>query len=155
MNAAHLAPEGQRTEADGGDSGRAGGLVVGLRATITHQVGDPDTAIALGSGDVLVLGTPRLLALAEAACVAAVAPHLQRGQTTVGTSVSMEHKRPSPLGTRVEVEAELTSVDGRRLGFVFIAYVQGTGEDAVVGAGTVERVLVDRNRFLHRAGAGG
>jgi fluoroacetyl-CoA thioesterase len=128
-------------------------LAAGLRATVTHQVGDADTAVALGSGDVLVLGTPRLLALAEAACVAAVAPHLPAGQTTVGTSVSLEHKRPSPLGTQVEVEAELASVDGRRLGFVFIAYGHGTGEEAVVGAGTAERVLVDRDRFLARAAA--
>ena len=35
-------------------------------------VGEEDTAIAAGSGDVPVLATPRLLALAEAASVAAM-----------------------------------------------------------------------------------
>jgi fluoroacetyl-CoA thioesterase len=122
-------------------------LTVGLRASITADVTDADTAQALGSGDVPVLGTPRLLALAEAACVAAVAPQLGEGQTTVGTAVSLEHKRASPIGARIEVEAELAGIEGRRLFFNFIAYGPGTGDDAVIGAGTAERMLVDRDRF--------
>ncbi len=131
------------------------GLTVGLRATVSAEVTEADTAAALGSGDVPVLGTPRLLALAEAASVAAVAPQLAPGQTTVGTAASLEHRRPSPVGTQIEVESELTEIDGRRCVFMFIAYGPGTGEDAVIGAGTVERVLLDRDRFLARAGAAG
>ncbi len=138
-------------------------LEVGLRATITADVTDDDTAQALGSGDVPVLGTPRLLSLAEAACVAAVAPNLGEGQTTVGTAVSLEHKRASPVGASLEVEAELTRIDGRRIWFNFIAYGPGTGDDApaggddppdppavVIGAGTLERMVVDTGRFLAR-----
>ena len=68
-----------------------------------------------------VLGTPRLLALAEAATVAAVAPHLADGLTTVGTAVTLEHRQASPVGAEIVVEAELTEVDGRRLVFGFIA----------------------------------
>ncbi|HXP20485.1 MAG TPA: thioesterase [Streptosporangiaceae bacterium] len=128
-------------------------LSVGLRATVSAEVTEADTAVALGSGDVAVLGTPRLLALAEAASVAAVAPQLAPGQTTVGTAVSLEHKRPTLPGVQIEVDAELTEIDGRRLVFMFIAYGPGTGDDAVIGAGTVERVLLDRARFLARAGA--
>jgi fluoroacetyl-CoA thioesterase len=134
-------------------TGDQSGLAVGLRATVSAEVTDGDTAVALGSGDVPVLGTPRLLALAEAASVAAISPHLAPGQTTVGTSVSLEHRRPSPLGDHIEVEAELTEIDGRRLVFMFIAYGPGTDDDAVIGAGTVERVLLDRARFLAKAGS--
>jgi fluoroacetyl-CoA thioesterase len=123
-------------------------VAVGLRATITAEVTDADTSQVLGSGTVPVLGTPRLLALAEAACVAAVAPQLEEGQTTVGTAASLEHKRASPVGARIEVEAELAGIEGRRLFFNFIAYGPGTGDEAVIGAGTVERMLVDRDRFL-------
>jgi predicted thioesterase len=130
------------------------GLEVGLRATITADVTEADTAQALGSGDVPVLGTPRLLALAEAACVAAVAPNLDDGQTTVGVAVSLEHKRASPVNESVEVEAELTRIDGRRLWFNFIAYAPEEGDDVVIGAGTVERVLVDAERFLARVRRG-
>ena len=95
-----------------------------------------------------VLGTPRLLALAEAACVAAIAPQLGAGQTTVGVAVSLEHKRASPIGAPIEVEAELAGIEGRRFFFNFIAYGAGTGDEAVIGGGTVERMLVDRDRFL-------
>jgi fluoroacetyl-CoA thioesterase len=126
-------------------------VAVGLRATITAEVTEADTAEALGSGDLPVLGTPRLLALAEAACIAAVAPALEAGQTTVGTAVSLEHRRPSLIGTPLEIEAELTEIDGRRLVFMFIAYGPGAGDEAVIGAGTAERVLVDVARFLARA----
>jgi predicted thioesterase len=128
-------------------------VTVGLRATVRAAVTEADTATAMGSGDVPVLATPRLLALAEAAACAAVAPQLADGLTTVGTSVSLEHRRASPLGTEVVVEAELTEVDGSRLVFGFIARVGGTDDDVVLGAGTVERVVLDRARFIARARA--
>src|SRR5258708_2089772 len=114
---------------------------------------EADAAAAMGSGDVPVLATPRLLALAEAAAVAAVAPQLADGLTSVGTSVSLEHRRASPLGAEIVVEAELTEVNGSRLVFGFIARVDGTDEDLVLGAGTVERVVVDRARFISRTSA--
>ena len=150
--------------------GQVSGLAVGLRATVRAVVSQADTAASMGSGDVPVLATPRLLALAEAATVAAVAPHLGAGQTSVGTAARLEHRRPSPLGAELWVEAELTQVDGPRLVFMFIA--RGTvpaagdragagagcgggaggadGDDEVIGAGTVERVVLNRERFLAR-----
>jgi fluoroacetyl-CoA thioesterase len=131
-------------------------LAPGLRASVRLVVTDTDTATAMGSGDVPVLATPRLLALAEAASVAAVTPSLESGVTSVGTSVAMEHKRASAIGAEVVVEAELTEVEGRRLVFRFIAWQQradgsARDEDNVVGAGTVERVLVDRDGFVRHA----
>lgn len=131
-------------------------LAPGLLSFVRIVVADSDTAVELGSGDVPVLGTPRLLALAEAAAVAAIRPSLEPGVTSVGTSAVLEHKRPSPVGAEVVVEAELTEVDGRRLVFRFIARqkrLPGSpdDQDAVVGAGTLERVLVDRDRFVSRA----
>jgi fluoroacetyl-CoA thioesterase len=138
-------------------------VAAGLRASVSAVVVDADTAIQAGSGDVPVLATPRLLALAEAATVAAISPHLPQGVTSVGTSASLEHRRASPIGAELVVEAELTEIDGRRLVFSFIARESGHqtgvpdddgGDDRVVGAGTVERVLVDRQAFLARAAGG-
>ena len=142
------------------------GLAVGLRATVRHVVTEADTAIQAGSGDVPVLATPRLLALAEAACVAALESQLDPGMTSVGTGVAMEHRRASPVGTEIEVEAELTELAGRRLVFSFIARhvrpgagggpaASGSDEagDLVAGAGTVARIVVDRDKFLARANA--
>ena len=110
-------------------------------------MGGADTAAALGSGDVPVLGTPRLLALAEAATVRALDGALAPGQTSVGTSVRLEHTTASPVGMRITVTAELTGVDGRRLTFSIEAKdAHGT----VAALGTVERVVVDRDKFLGR-----
>jgi fluoroacetyl-CoA thioesterase len=141
-------------------------MAVGERATVQVVVTEADTAIAMGSGDVPVLATPRLLALAEAACVAALVPHLPEGMTSVGTAVSLEHRRACPVGAEVTVEAELTELEGRRLVCSFIARQTGppaapsaavpadsgdAGEELVIGAGTLERVVVDRAKFLGRA----
>jgi predicted thioesterase len=145
--------------------GDAMGLAVGLRASVRHVVTEADTAVRAGSGDVPVLATPRLLALAEAACVAALEAHLGAGMTSVGTGVALEHRRASPVGTEIEVEAELTELAGRRLVFAFIArHVRprsaarpdGAGPDGdeeVAGAGSVQRIVVDRARFLAQAAA--
>jgi fluoroacetyl-CoA thioesterase len=144
--------------------GDAMGLAAGLRATVRHVVTEADTAIEAGSGDVPVLATPRLLALAEAACVAALESHLDEGMTSVGTGVGLEHRQPSPVGAEIEVEAELTELTGRKLVFGFVArHVRPRSggppgsdtdgdEDLVVGGGTVERIVVDRATFLARAG---
>jgi fluoroacetyl-CoA thioesterase len=122
-------------------------LTVGRQAEVTVETGPRDTAAALGSGDVPVLGTPRLLALAEAATVQALDGALMPGQTSVGTSVRLEHTAASPVGMRVTVTAQLTRVDGRRVTFAIEAVDAG---GTVVGLGTVERVVVDRAKFLAR-----
>jgi fluoroacetyl-CoA thioesterase len=123
------------------------GLEPGLSARVTLTVTEADTAQALGSGDVPVLATPRLLALAEAATVRATARYLPVGTTTVGTRVQLEHLSATPIGGTVEVAATLSTVDGRRLGFAVSAH---DGE-TLAARGTVERVLVDRERFLTKA----
>ncbi|MFF4624365.1 thioesterase family protein [Nonomuraea jabiensis] len=121
-------------------------LAPGLRAQLLIMVEVEDTAKKVGSGDVPVLATPRLLALAEAATVQAVEKHLAPGETSVGTRVELEHLAASPLGTHVQVGVELTEVDGRRLVFAFEAH----DKHAVVGRGTIERIIVDRAKFLAR-----
>jgi fluoroacetyl-CoA thioesterase len=119
---------------------------VGAAARVELVVTAADTAVALGSGDVEVLATPRLVALTEEATVRAVAPGLAAGQTTVGTRVELEHMAATPIGRTVEAEAWLVEVDGRRLAFVVEAHEGST----VVARGRVERVVVDRQRFLDR-----
>ena len=120
---------------------------VGAAAQLELTVTDADTAQALGSGDVPVLATPRVLALAEAATVRALARHLATGTTTVGSRIDLEHLAPTPVGHTVISQARLAKVDGRRLTFE----VTVRDGDAVVAQVRVERVLVDRQRFLAAA----
>ncbi|HVD13731.1 MAG TPA: hotdog domain-containing protein [Actinomycetota bacterium] len=122
-------------------------LAPGLRAGFDHTVADQDTAVALGSGDVPVLGTPRVLALAERATVAAVAGAIGPGATTVGTRVELEHLAASVVGAAVRVTAELERVDGRRLEFA----VELRDGARLAARGRVTRVLVDRDAFLATA----
>jgi predicted thioesterase len=119
----------------------------GLAASASHVVTDSDTAIAHGSGDVPVLATPRVVALAEAATCAAVAPHITPDLTTVGTHVALDHLFPTPVGGTVHVEAVLEAVDGRRLTFG----VRVRDDERDVARGTVVRTLVTRERFVERA----
>jgi predicted thioesterase len=124
---------------------------VGASAQLELTVTDADTAQAVGSGDVPVLATPRVLALAEAATVRALARRLESGTTTVGTRVELSHRAPTPVGRTVRAVATLAGVDGRRLTFE-VSVSEG---DTVVAEARVERVLVDRSRFLATAFGGG
>ena len=119
----------------------------GLTARVELTVTDADTAQALGSGDVPVLGTPRVLALAEAATVACTARQLPGGVTTVGTRAEVEHRAATPVGRHVTAQATLAKVDGRRLLFE-VAVKDG---DTLVAEVRVERVMLDRQRFIQKA----
>jgi fluoroacetyl-CoA thioesterase len=112
-------------------------------ATIETVVTDSDTARALGSGDVDVLGTPRVLALAEAATVRAAAASLSPGQTSVGSHVELDHLAPSGVGATVRAEATLVDRAGRRLTFD----VRVTQSDRTVATARITRAIVDRDRF--------
>ncbi|RFU41804.1 thioesterase [Actinomadura logoneensis] len=111
------------------------------------QVAVGDTAAAVGSGDVRVLATPRMVALFEAATVRALEGRLGEGRTSVGTRVEIDHLAASPVGAEVVVVAESDGVDGRRVVFD----VRATAEDGtLLATGRVWRAVVDRERFLAR-----
>jgi predicted thioesterase len=122
-------------------------LAPGLTASVTLVVAEADTALALGSGDVPVLGTPRVIALAEQASIEAIASDLPDGRTTVGYQVQLAHLTPTAVGGTVVAEATLEQVEGRRLTF----RVSVNDARGLVAAGRITRVIVERARFLERA----
>jgi fluoroacetyl-CoA thioesterase len=119
----------------------------GLSARVELTVTDADTAQALGSGDVPVLGTPRVLALAEAATVAATARHLPGGLTTVGVRAEISHLAPTPVGRQVHALATLGKAEGRKLHFEVVVR-QG---ETLVAEVLIERMMLDRQRFIEKA----
>ena len=122
-----------------------------LTATLRFIVTDADTSVAVGSGDLPVLGTPRLLAWCEAATLAALEPSLPAGGASVGTRVELVHNAASAVGREVEVSAEASYVDGRLHRFTVAARHVIDGSPAeVVASGEVTRVVVDAERFLGR-----
>ncbi|HSJ92181.1 MAG TPA: thioesterase family protein [Ilumatobacter sp.] len=121
-------------------------VAVGLKGEARVTVGEADTARALGSGDVDVLGTPRLVALFEQATVEALDGILDADQTTVGMRVQIDHLQPTPVGAEVTVEASLDKIEGRRMSFTVTASDSG----GLVAAGKVTRVVVDRTKFMSK-----
>ncbi|MFZ4721326.1 MAG: thioesterase family protein [Ilumatobacteraceae bacterium] len=120
--------------------------VVGLKGFARLDVTEADTAIAMGSGSVAVLATPRIVALLEQATCNALEGHLAEGSTTVGMRVQVDHLQPTPVGGHVEAEALLEKIEGRRLTFM----VTASDTKGVVAAGRVTRVLVEVDRFMDK-----
>ena len=119
-------------------------IPVGLRAEATLLVTEADTARAMGSGDVEVLATPRLVALCEQASCEAIGGRVADSSTTVGMRVQIDHLQPTPVGAVVTAEAVLDRIEGRRLSFT----VSVSDAGGLVAAGRLTRVVVDRDRFL-------
>ncbi|MGH9272576.1 MAG: thioesterase family protein [Ilumatobacteraceae bacterium] len=124
-------------------------VATGVRGEAKMTVTEADTARALGSGSVDVLGTPRVIALCEEACCRAVAGDLPAGATTVGMKVAVDHLQPSPIGATVVAEAQVQKVEGRRLTF----NVSASDGRGLVAAGKMGRVVVDIDHFMTKCGS--
>ncbi|MFN8485110.1 MAG: thioesterase family protein [Anaerolineae bacterium] len=121
-------------------------LRVGLVGEFERVVGPDHTATHLGSGSVDVLATPEMILWMEEASVLATNAALDAGQATVGTSVNVRHLAATPMGMRVRVRSELTTVEGRRLVF----HVTAEDERERVGEGDHERFIIDVAKFKAR-----
>lgn len=120
-------------------------------ATLEFTITDDDTAAAVGSGSLPVLGTPRLLAWCEAATCVATEPDLADGETSVGTRIDLEHLAATPVGGAVVVTAREVYADGRLRRFAVSAReAGGSGPGKLVGSGEVTRVIVNAERFMGR-----
>ena len=118
-----------------------------LHGEVDHVVDIADTAAALQSGDVPVLGTPEVIRLSEEATVAALHGYLAEGQTSVSCRVEVSHVAPVAVGGKVRAVATLERTEGRRM--VFAVSVSDTS--GLVAAGKITRIVVDREHFLHKA----
>ncbi len=124
-------------------------LTEGLTNLNTVIVTESLTASALGSGDLPVLATPAMIAGMENVCMNCVKEHLENGQTTVGTRISVSHLSATPVGDTVTYTCALNEVDGRNLRFIVCAF-DSAGK---IGEGIHERFIVTSDRFLEKAKA--
>ena len=119
-------------------------VTVGLKGRAETVVSDANTAQAACSGALPVFGTPFMCALMEEAAWKSIAPHLEEGQSTVGTRLDISHDSATPVGMKVWAESEVTEADGKRLVLKVAAY----DERGLIGQGTHERFIVTNQRFL-------
>jgi fluoroacetyl-CoA thioesterase len=115
-------------------------LQVGLSGSATHLVTDEMSPPHLPNK---VLGTPTMVQLIEQTCLLGVQPHLEDGETTVGTHICVSHVAPAASGEEVRVDYELSEIDRRRL--VFSTRV--TVGDRVLSEGSHQRFVVKTDRF--------
>ena len=122
-------------------------VTVGLKGRAEAVVNDSNTAQAACSGALPVFGTPFMCALMEEAAWKSIAPHLEPGQSTVGTRLEVSHDSATPLGMKVWAESEITQADGKRIVLKVAAY----DEKGLIGQGVHERFIVTDERFLAKA----
>ncbi len=121
-------------------------LKEGIKGTKDLVVTDDLTAKAFGSGTLAVYATPAMIALMENTAYESVAPYLEEGCGTVGTSLNVKHVAATPVGMKVTCETELVKIEGRALTF----RVMAMDETGVIGEGTHERFIVNNEKFLHK-----
>lgn len=115
-------------------------LVVGIdtseKYTVSKEMAPPHLPMP-------VLGTPSMIGLIEGTCLKCAQPHLDAGETTVGTHVNLSHSGPANLGEEITINATLKEINKRRLLFeIEVLSVRGP-----ISQGTHERAVIDLTRF--------
>ncbi len=114
----------------------------------TIKVDEENLACAMGSGSLMVLATPAVVALMENAAAELAQRVLDNDElTTVGTMISIEHTSPTPIGAEVTATAVLTENDGR----VFKFEVFASDKKGEIAKGVHTRVSVKAEKFQMKA----
>lgn len=114
----------------------------------TIKVEEENLACAMGSGSLMVLATPAVVALMENAAAELAQLELDNDElTTVGTMISIEHTSPTPIAAEVTATATLTETDGRTFKFDVVA----KDKKGEIAKGTHTRVSVKAEKFQMKA----
>ncbi|WP_330472882.1 thioesterase family protein [Terrabacter sp. C0L_2] len=112
-----------------------------------HTVTADDTSAQLGSGDLDVLATPRLITWCESAAFQVCKQTIDSDHTTVGTTVKIEHVKGSAVGSEITVLCAEPINDGRRL-VCHVTVKDSDGEE--IARGEIHRAVVDPDRFMSK-----
>ncbi len=91
-----------------------------------------------------VYSTPDLIRLMETAAFLALQPYCEGDEITVGTSINIQHRAASGIGSVVKAEAVLESFDGR----FYALRVSARDDLQEIGRGTVGRAVVSVGKFV-------
>ena len=92
--------------------------MIKLGQTISRTIAvDAARTIDFMGPDARVYATPSMISDVEMVCRDMLLPMVEQGQDSVGMRVVMDHLGPALLGDEVTIEAEITSVEGRRVSF--------------------------------------
>lgn len=122
-------------------------IKIGLKNSVESRVTQSTTAKFLKSGSLNVLGTPEMIRLIEQSAAELLEKNLPDGKTSVGISMNIEHKSPTPIGLKITAEVTIEKVDGRKITFSARVY----DPISEIGSGTHERFIVDAEKFQSKA----
>ena len=120
-------------------------LRAGVTTNVTMEI-DRDRTIGFMGDEGRVYATPAMVEDFEYACRNFLLSHLEDGEDTVGTQVSMEHLAPTVEGDSVTFEIDIIEVEGRLV--TMEARVSDSVEE--VGRGIHKRFVVDKAKTLER-----
>lgn len=93
-----------------------------------------------------VYSTPDMIRLMETAASRALQPYCEGDEITVGTSINIEHRAASGVGSHIKAEAALESFDGR----FYAVRVTARDDTQEIGRGTVGRAVVSVGKFMEK-----
>ena len=120
-------------------------LVTGLTATKKIAV-DRNRTIGFMGEDGRVYSTPSMVEDIEYTCHELIQTHLDEGENSVGTHVSVDHVGATIEGDTVEVTIKVIDVQGRAVSFE--AVIKDSVEE--VGRGKHGRFIVDVSKMFDR-----
>ena len=121
-------------------------IPIGTRATLEETVEFKHTLTAHRPELPPVYSTPDMIRLMETAAFRALQPYCEGDEITVGTAINIEHRAASGIGSKIRVEAELESFDGR----FYTVRVTARDDKQEIGRGTVSRAVVSLGKFIDR-----
>jgi len=93
-----------------------------------------------------VYSTPDMIRLMETCAFHALQPYCEDDEITVGTSINIQHRAASGIGSHIKAEAVLESFDGR----FYTLRVTARDDVQEIGRGTVGRAVVSLRRFVEK-----
>jgi fluoroacetyl-CoA thioesterase len=119
------------------------GLKAGLNGKFEWKVTQD---LCTERGGYHVFSTPSMVLLVERTAMRVIEPYLQPEQSSVGTRIDIRHLAPTLMGMSMRAEAELVSVDRRRLGFK----VKVFDEAEQVGEADHERFVIELEKYIEK-----
>jgi fluoroacetyl-CoA thioesterase len=107
---------------------------------------DRDRTISFMGEDARVYATPRLVSDIEFTCRDLLLDHCDEAEDSVGTEITLKHLAATLEGSKVEITARITAVDGRKVEFE----VAAKDEIEAISVGRHTRFIVDLPRRIER-----
>ncbi|MFZ0287949.1 MAG: hypothetical protein WB616_07115 [Candidatus Sulfotelmatobacter sp.] len=121
-------------------------IPIGARGEASETVEFKHTLTAHHPELPLVYSTPDMIRLMETAAFHALQPYCEGDEITVGTSINIQHRAASGIGTHMQATAVLESFDG----CFYVLRVSARDDAREIGSGTVGRAVVSMGQFVEK-----